>query len=86
MAASESTTARALSLVAVPWNAFVGAFVYYTVLTIVAISGAEPPVTVMAIAYALPLAAYAAILVLRAGRTLSAIRIDLFHTPHAVIR
>ncbi len=86
MAASGSTFSRALAIVAVPWNGFVAAFVFYTLLTIVAISGAEPPVALMAIAYALPVCVYAAVLALRAARALSTVRIDLFHTPHAVIR
>jgi hypothetical protein len=72
--------------VALPWNAFVAAFLYYTLLTVVVIGGADLGAGVMAVAYILPPALYAGLLLARAVRAISSIEIDLFHTPHALLR
>jgi predicted benzoate:H+ symporter BenE len=75
-----------VAAISVPWNAFVGAFLYFTVLTAVVISGADISRLVMAVAYLLPLSLYASVLVSRALHALSTITIDIDHAPHAVIR
>jgi predicted benzoate:H+ symporter BenE len=75
-----------VAAVSVPWNAFVGAFLYFTVLTAVVIGGADFSRLVMAVAYLLPVSLYASLLVSRGLHALSAITIDIDHAPHAVIR
>jgi hypothetical protein len=79
-----SATAPVLSALLVPWNAFVGAFLYYVVLTLLAIGVADLPVTFVVITYVLPFAAYAALIGTRAVRALAALPIDLGETPHAL--
>ena len=54
---------------AVPWNAFVGAFLYLVLVTMIVLGGASPSLAVIATAYLAPVVAYVAYVVLRlAGR------------------
>jgi hypothetical protein len=78
--------AQIFSALTVPWNAFVGAFLYYTFLTLLTVGGADLPAVAMAVIYLVPLAAYAVFLVNRAVRALAALPIDLGETPHALAR
>ena len=50
---------------AVPWNAFVGAFLYLVLLTMIVLGGASPSLAVIATAYMAPVVAYAAFVSLR---------------------
>jgi len=75
-----------VAAVSVPWNAFVAAFLYFTLLTAAVIGGADFSFLVMAFAYLLPVSLYAAVLASRALHALAAITIDIDHAPHAVIR
>jgi hypothetical protein len=75
-----------VSAVAVPWNAFVAAFLYFTLLTAATIGGADFSRLTMAVVYLLPFSLYAAMLVSRALHALSAVAIHIDHTPHALIR
>jgi hypothetical protein len=73
-----------LAALAMPWNAFVAAFLYYTVLTLVAVGVADLPVPFMAVAYLLPVVAYVGALINRGVHALIALPIDLGETPHAL--
>jgi len=89
MAYSQSVGARPfgsalLAAILVPWNAFVGAFLYYTVLTLLAIGVADLPTVFVVVAYLLPVGAYAGLLVHRAVHALAALPIELGETPHAL--
>ncbi len=68
----------------VPWNAFVAAFLYYTLLTLLAIGVADLPVLFVTVAYLLPPAAYIGLLISRAIQALAALPIDIGETPHAL--
>lgn len=70
----------------VPWDAFVAAFLYYTLLTLIAIGVAELSVTFITVAYLLPAAAYAVFLTARGVRALAALPIEIGHTPQALLR
>jgi len=52
--------ASLVGLVSVPWNAFVAAFLYYTVLALVLVGGGDPSPEMVTGAYAAPPAMYAA--------------------------
>ncbi len=54
-----SRSSAAIALVAVPWNAFVGAFLYYTLLALLAFGGVSPSLAVVGTAYLAPVVAYA---------------------------
>jgi hypothetical protein len=56
----------------VPWNAFVAAFLYYSLLAVVALGGSSPGAGLVAGAYAMPPVMYAVTLMLRVARTVSA--------------
>jgi hypothetical protein len=56
------------TLVAVPWNAFVVAFLYYTLLASIALSGAQLGSMTIGVAYAAAPVAYGATLLLRLVR------------------
>jgi hypothetical protein len=75
---------QTLSAVAVPWNAFVAAFLYYTLLTLLVLGIANLPALFIAVAYLLPVCLYVGLLVSRAVRALAALPIDLGDTPHAL--
>lgn len=70
---------------AVPWNAFVAAFLYYTVLTLVAIGVEQLPTPFMAVAYLLPAVTYLTTLAFRAVHAVLALPVDIGHTPHALL-
>ncbi len=74
-----------LSAIAMPWGAFIAAFLYYAVLTLLAVSGASLPAALVAVSYLLPVALYAGALLTRAVRALDAITIDIGETPHALL-
>jgi len=76
----------ALAAVALPWNAFIAAFLYYTLLTLVAIGGGDLAGGVMAVAYLLPVGLYAGMLVARGIHALAALPIEIGETPHALMR
>ena len=76
--------AALLQALTVPWNAFVGAFLYYVGLTLLAIGVANLPTLFVAVAYLLPVGAYVGLLVSRAVRALAALPIELGETPHAL--
>ncbi len=60
------TAARtAAAFLTVPWGAFVVAFLFYVVLTLVAIGGQDLPDAAMAVAYLAPVAAYLLVLLSR---------------------
>ncbi len=79
-----SRGAAVFAAVLVPWNAFVAAFLYYTLLTLIAIGVADLPAMFVAVAYLLPVALYAGLLVFRAVHALAALPIDISDTPHAL--
>ena len=58
-----------VAMVAVPWSMFVAAFLYYTLLALLAISVAQLTDLFMAVAYGLPAALYGVMLVTRLGRS-----------------
>jgi hypothetical protein len=68
MANSRAATPSLLSTILVSWDLFVAAFLYYVLLTLLAIG----------------VAAYAVLVVTRAVRALAALQIDLGETPHAL--
>jgi hypothetical protein len=59
----------AMAAVSVSWNAFVAAFLYYVLLTVLALGGASPGVPVVATAYLAPPVMYAVTLLSRALRS-----------------
>ncbi len=69
----------AAHLLVVPWSAFVGAFLYYAGLTLVAISGTQLPDAAMAAAYLLPAIAYGIFLLSRLVRAVAAVHVDIGH-------
>jgi len=75
-----------INALTVPWNAFVGAFLYYTFLTLLVLGGADLPALAMIVSYSLPVVLYGVFLVNRAVRVLAALPIDLGETPHALAR
>ena len=58
---------------AMPWNSFVAAFLYYTLLALAAVGGASPGGPVVATAYLAPVVAYLAALANRAVRALASL-------------
>lgn len=83
---SPSFIEASISAFSVPWNAFVGVFLYYVLLTLIAVGGAELPLGVMVAVYAAPPVAYLVMLVNRGIRALASLPIDLGETPHALQR
>ena len=77
---------KVISAFAVPWNAFVAVFLYYTVLTLVAVGGASIPALAMLVSYGLPVALYVAWLVSRAVHALAVLPVEIGETPHALAR
>ena len=71
---------------ALPWNAFVVTFVYFTVLSASVIGGADFAAPVMVALYLLPVAGYVALLLTRAVHGLAALDIRMPHGRHAVVR
>jgi hypothetical protein len=76
---ASSTLARLQHAFAMPWNAFVAAFLYYTLLAVIAVGGASPGVPVVATAYLAPVVMYVAALANRALRVVSAWAGDIMH-------
>ena len=64
---------------AVPWGAFIAAFLYYVGLTLVAVSVEQLPDMAMGAAYLLPVAAFAALLTLRVVRAVLAVPVEIEH-------
>jgi hypothetical protein len=56
----------------VPWNAFVAAFLYYSLLALLALGGSNPGAGLVAGAYAMPPVMYAATMILRVSRAIAA--------------
>jgi hypothetical protein len=63
-----STLNKLTTLVSVPWNSFVAAFLYYTLLAALALGGNNPGNVAVAGAYAMPPVVYAATILLRLYR------------------
>jgi hypothetical protein len=64
------TLARIGDMVAIPWNAFVAAFLYYSLLAVLALGGTSARGPVVAGAYGMPVAMWAvtvAVRLIRAG-------------------
>ena len=53
------------SLVAVPWGIFVAAFLYYTLLAMIALGGVSPSFAVVGTAYLAPLVGYGVVIAFR---------------------
>ena len=64
---------------AVPWGAFVVAFLYYVGLTLVAISVDRLPDIPMAAAYLMPVAAYVVLLLSRVVRGVALVPVEIEH-------
>ena len=54
-----------LAIVTVPWGAFVAAFLYYTLLAMIALGGVSPSLAVVATAYLVPVVALAVLIASR---------------------
>ncbi len=67
-----SLIARLTNAATVPWNAFVAAFLYYTVLAAVLLGGGRVGGPMVATAYLAPALAYGVRFVLRMGRAVVA--------------
>ncbi len=74
-----SAAATTTSFFAVPWGAFVAAFLYYVGLTLVAIGVEQLPDAAMAAAYLLPAGAYAALMLSRVVRAVAAVPVEIGH-------
>ncbi len=75
-------TGKILAGFSIPWDAFVAGFIYYTLLTLLAVGGVDLADAFVVVAYGLPVAAYAVFVAVRA---LARVQIDII-TPHSVIR
>jgi hypothetical protein len=67
---------RALNAVSLPWNAFVAAFLYYTLLAVLALGGTSPAVPVVATAYLAPVVMYIVAIANRALHALTGWAVD----------
>jgi hypothetical protein len=76
----KTSIGRGLRALSMPWDAFVAAFLYYTILALFALGGATPGVPVVATAYLAPLVVYLAALGNRALRAVSAWSRDVAQT------
>jgi hypothetical protein len=70
-ASMTNTINRIGAALAMPWNMFVAAFLYYTVLAVLALGGASPGVPVVATAYLAPLVMYLVALGNRAAHAIA---------------
>ena len=79
MANHRFRTAASLTVgfLAVPWSAFVSAFLFYVGLTLVAISVEQLPDLTMGAAYLMPVAAYGLLLLVRTMRALAAMPVHI---------
>jgi hypothetical protein len=59
---------RLQTLVVVPWNAFIAAFLYYTFLTVLAVGGTSPGAPMVVGAYGIPVGAYTVTVAVRLVR------------------
>jgi hypothetical protein len=85
--AAHTTTLQNIgNALALPWDLFVAAFVYYTLLTALVLGVADLAVAFVAVAYLAPVAVGAAILVARALRALARLQIDISPAPQALLR
>ncbi len=57
-----------VAIVAVPWPMFVAVFLYFTLLTLLVVSGVQLTDAFMVVAYGLPVALYGLVLMARTGR------------------
>jgi len=73
---------KILSGFAIPWDAFVAMFLYYTLLTLLAVGGLDLADAFVVVAYGLPVASY---IVFIAVRALARVQIDVL-TPHSILR
>ena len=77
---------RLVASLTVPWSGIMAAFIYVVMLTAVILGGVSLAAWLVMAAYAVPLAAYAGLLVSRAVAALSAVVVDVAHTPEALLR
>jgi hypothetical protein len=54
-----------MSLVTVPWGIFVAAFLYYTLLAMIALGGVSPSLAVVGTAYLAPIVGYLVVIAFR---------------------
>ncbi len=76
---------RAAAAFSLPWTAFIAAFLYYTLLTLVAVGAQDLP-TAFIFAYAVPVVLYACVVAARAVRALANVRVDLGPLPYPSLR
>jgi hypothetical protein len=67
---AQPKTSALIELIAVPWDAFVGAFLYFTLLTLVLLGGADLSAPVLAAAYLAVPVAYALLITGRLAQLL----------------
>ncbi len=77
---------RIASFFVVPWTAFVAAFLYYVVLTLVAIGVEQLPDGLMVAAYLIPPAAYVLVLLARTLQAVASLPVRLAHPAPALQR
>jgi hypothetical protein len=77
-----STLNKLTTLVSVPWNSFVAAFLYYTLLAAMMLAGNNPGNAAVAGAYAMPPVVYAATILVRLYRVAAAWLHA--HRPHGI--
>ncbi len=70
------------SFVAVPWGVFVAAFLYYTLLALIALGGVSPSLAVVFTVYLAPVVAYGVVLAFRAVTAAAGV---VNRAPHASI-
>jgi hypothetical protein len=81
-----TTLARIGDLVSLPWNAFVAAFLYYTLLAALALGGSTARGPVVAGAYGMPVAMWAVTVGIRLIRAAGARVTDLAGAPRLAVR
>ncbi len=77
---------RLAASLSVPWNGIMAAFIYVVLVTAVILGGVSLASWLVMAAYAVPVVAYAGLLITRAVTALSAVVVDVAHTPEALLR
>ena len=78
----ETAMTRVAAAFSLPWTAFVGAFLYYTLLTLVAVAAQDLPAAFIG-AYGVPVVLYACVIAIRA---LAKLRVDFGLLPYSSLR
>jgi len=81
-----TTLARIGDTVSLPWNTFVAAFLYYSLLAALALGGSSARGPVVAGAYGMPVAMWAAAVAVRLIRTAGARVSELAVSPRLALR